>query len=104
LLWLYQRVFFGKVTNPKNEKLHDLTPRELLTFTPLIILALWIGLYPKPFFEILEPAVNQVVLSVRPDYPGLKANMNASTGQEQKSTPATPATPQLAEASNQGAK
>src|SRR5512142_359583 len=32
LLWLYQRVFFGKVTNPKNEKLHDLTPRELLTF------------------------------------------------------------------------
>ena len=32
LLWLYQRVFFGTVTNPKNEKLHDLTPRELLTF------------------------------------------------------------------------
>jgi len=29
-LWLYQRVFFGTVTNPKNEKLHDLTPRELL--------------------------------------------------------------------------
>ena len=28
LLWLYQRVFFGTVTNPKNEKLHDLTPRE----------------------------------------------------------------------------
>ena len=34
LLWLYQRVFFGTVTNPKNEKLHDLTPRELLTFAP----------------------------------------------------------------------
>ena len=30
LLWLYQRVFFGPVTNPKNEKLHDLTPREAL--------------------------------------------------------------------------
>ncbi len=38
LLWLYQRVFFGSVTNPKNEKLHDLTPREILTFAPLVIL------------------------------------------------------------------
>ena len=40
LLWLYQRVFFGTVTNPKNEKLHDLTPREIVTFVPLIIMAL----------------------------------------------------------------
>src|SRR5689334_3593044 len=65
LLWLYQRVFFGPVTNPKNEKLHDLTPRELLTFAPLVIMALWIGLYPKPFFEILETPVNQLVQTVR---------------------------------------
>jgi NADH-quinone oxidoreductase subunit M len=60
LLWLYQRVFFGPVTNPKNEKLEDLTPRELATFVPLIIMALWIGLYPKPFFQILEQPVNQI--------------------------------------------
>ncbi len=64
LLWLYQRVFFGKVTNPKNEKLHDLTPREVLTFAPLIVMALWIGLYPKPFFQILEQPVNQLVATV----------------------------------------
>jgi NADH-quinone oxidoreductase subunit M len=69
LLWLYQRVFFGTVTNPKNEKLHDLTPREILTFVPLIIMAFWIGLYPKPFFQILEQPVNQIVKTVRPDYP-----------------------------------
>jgi len=69
LLWLYQRVFFGKVTNPKNEKLHDLTPREVLYFTPLLIVAFWIGLYPKPFFEILEQPVNQLVQTVRPGYP-----------------------------------
>jgi NADH-quinone oxidoreductase subunit M len=61
LLWLYQRVFFGTVTNPKNEKLHDLTPREILTFAPLLIMAFWIGLYPKPFFQILEQPVNQIV-------------------------------------------
>jgi NADH-quinone oxidoreductase subunit M len=64
LLWLYQRVFFGTVTNPKNEKLHDLTPREILTFAPLIVMALWIGLYPKPFFQILEQPVNQIVLNL----------------------------------------
>jgi len=69
LLWLYQRVFFGTVTNAKNEKLHDLSAREVLTFAPLVIAAFWIGLYPKPLFEILQQPVNQLVLSIRPDYP-----------------------------------
>jgi NADH-quinone oxidoreductase subunit M len=54
-------VYFGPVTNPKNEKLHDLTPREVVTFVPLIILAFWIGLFPKPFFQILETPVNNIV-------------------------------------------
>ncbi|HSY99153.1 MAG TPA: hypothetical protein VK788_06635, partial [Terriglobales bacterium] len=61
-----------------NEKLHDLTPREVLTFAPLLIMAFWIGLYPKPFFEILEKPVNQLVLTVRPDYPGIGGPVNAS--------------------------
>ena len=61
LLWLYQRVFFGKVENPKNATLPDLTARELATFLPLVAIALWIGLYPKPFFEILEQPVNTIV-------------------------------------------
>jgi NADH-quinone oxidoreductase subunit M len=72
LLWLYQRVFFGTVTNPKNEKLQDLTPREILTFAPLIVMALWIGLYPKPFFQILEQPVNQIVQTIQDS----KANPN----------------------------
>ncbi len=69
LLWLYQRVFFGTVTNPKNEKLHDLTPREVATFVPLIIMAFWIGLYPKPFLQILEQPVNHTIAIVNPAYP-----------------------------------
>jgi NADH-quinone oxidoreductase subunit M len=76
LLWLYQRVFFGTVTNPKNEKLHDLTPREVLTFAPLLIMAFWIGLYPKPFFKILEQPVNRVVADVHAVR--VDANFNAS--------------------------
>jgi len=71
LLWLYQRVFFGKVNNPKNEHLLDLSGRELATFIPLVIIAFWIGLYPKPFFQILSTPVNNLVATVRPDYPGL---------------------------------
>jgi NADH-quinone oxidoreductase subunit M len=67
------------VTNPKNEKLDDLTPREVLTFAPLLIIAFWIGLYPKPFFQILQQPVNQLVLTVRPDYPGIGGAVNAST-------------------------
>jgi NADH-quinone oxidoreductase subunit M len=78
LLWLYQRVFFGQVTNPKNEKLHDLNARELLCFAPLVIAAFWIGLYPKPFFEILEQPVNQLVHSIRPEYPLQVRDVNAS--------------------------
>src|SRR5438270_968345 len=76
LLWLYQRVFFGPVTNPKNEKLADLTPRELVTFPPLVILAFWIGLYPKPFFQILEQPVNQLVQTIH-DNAKLNAPVNA---------------------------
>jgi NADH-quinone oxidoreductase subunit M len=70
-------VFFGTVTNPKNEKLHDLTPREVATFVPLIIMAFWIGLYPKPFFQILEQPVNHLVSVVRPDYPQGGGAVNA---------------------------
>jgi NADH-quinone oxidoreductase subunit M len=77
LLWLYQRVFFGTVTNPKNEKLHDLTPREVATFVPLLILAFWIGLYPKPFFRILEQPVNNLIATVNGTTP--KNETTAST-------------------------
>jgi NADH-quinone oxidoreductase subunit M len=68
LLWLYQRVFFGQVTNEKNAKLKDLTPRELATFVPLVILAFWIGVYPKPFFRVLDKPVTEIVQKVNADW------------------------------------
>ncbi len=67
------------MSNPKNEKLHDLTPRELVTFIPLVMMAFWIGLYPKPFFQILEQPVNQIVRNARPDYPLGKAVVASET-------------------------
>jgi NADH-quinone oxidoreductase subunit M len=68
LLWLYQRTMLGKVTNEKNAHLPDLNWREWAYFTPLIALAFWIGLYPKPLFEILDKPVANIVMRVRPDY------------------------------------
>ena len=67
-LWLYQRMFFGNIDNPKNENLPDLNAREWAYMVPLMILALWIGVYPKPFLEYIQQPVNAVVKQVRPDY------------------------------------
>ena len=68
LLWLYQRVMFGPVTNPANEHLPDLNAREYATLLPLVALAFWIGIYPKPLFDILEKPVRQIVEQVNPGY------------------------------------
>jgi NADH-quinone oxidoreductase subunit M len=68
LLWLYQRVMFGNVTNPSNEHLPDLNWREYATLIPLIAFAFWIGIYPKPFFQIAEAPVKQIVERVNPGY------------------------------------
>ena len=68
MLYLYQRTMFGKVENPKNEKLIDLNGREFATFAPLIVLAVWMGLYPKPFLDRLNTSVARVIARVSPQY------------------------------------
>jgi NADH-quinone oxidoreductase subunit M len=68
MLWLYQRVMFGKLENPLNKALPDLNMRELATFVPLIILAFWIGIYPSFFTRYLDEPVNAIVERVRVDY------------------------------------
>ncbi|MFQ5768486.1 MAG: NuoM family protein, partial [Acidobacteriota bacterium] len=69
MLWLYQRTMFGKIENPANENLKDLNLREWAYLVPLVVLCFWIGLYPKPFFRMLEPAtakLTRVLESARP--------------------------------------
>jgi NADH-quinone oxidoreductase subunit M len=68
MLWLFQRTMFGKIDNPKNLGLTDLSLREVAVFAPLIILAVWIGLYPSPFISRLETSVDRVMVRVSPDY------------------------------------
>ncbi len=82
MLWLYQRVMFGKLENPLNQNLPDLNLRELVTFVPLIILAFWIGIYPSYFTRFLDQPVNAIVERVRADY--------FKTGRAEGPLPASP--------------
>jgi NADH-quinone oxidoreductase subunit M len=66
MLWLYQRVFFGPLTNAENKNLKDLSGREFLYLIPIVLLCFWIGIYPKPFFQILEKPVNYIITKVDP--------------------------------------
>ena len=68
MLWLYQRVFFGEITVEENKTLKDVNLREQWTLIPLIVMCFWIGLYPKPFFKIMEPSIQRIVQVVDKDY------------------------------------
>jgi len=66
LLWLYQRVFWGKVTNEENQHLADLNGREIATLVPLVALCFWIGIYPKPVLEFLHKPMARLADVVQP--------------------------------------
>jgi NADH-quinone oxidoreductase subunit M len=92
MLWLYQRVFFGQVTNPANQSLKDLDTREAWQFAPLIVLIFWIGVYPKPVLEYINPHTEAVVAQINPAYfppgtgPTRQASAQAPTGDNTAAT------------------
>ena len=60
MLWLYQRMFTG-VPDEATAKMKDVNLREVLVVAPLILLSLFIGLYPKPVLDRVEPTVKRVM-------------------------------------------
>jgi NADH-quinone oxidoreductase subunit M len=66
LLWALQRMIFNRVDDRENEHLTDLTPRELAVMLPLVIGIVWLGLYPKPVLERMEPASRQFLEAAAP--------------------------------------
>jgi NADH-quinone oxidoreductase subunit M len=65
MLFMFQKMFLGPVTKEENRKLLDLNWREIATLAPLLILIFWIGLYPKPFFDLMAPAVDNMLAAIK---------------------------------------
>jgi len=61
LLWMYQRVLFGKVTHPENSTLPDISPREQLALWPTAVAALVMGVAPLLWLNIIDPAIQNVL-------------------------------------------
>ena len=61
MLWLYRRVIFGELTKENLRLIKDLNIREIAFFTPLVLLTLFMGIYPKPFLDILHVSVENLV-------------------------------------------
>ncbi len=61
MLWAFQRMMFGPLQNEANKGLKDLSPRELAYLLPLVAFAFWMGLYPKPFLDRINPSVDAFV-------------------------------------------
>jgi NADH-quinone oxidoreductase subunit M len=70
LLWAIQRILFNRLDNPENERMTDLTLRELVVMLPLVVGIVWIGLYPAPVLRRMEPAAQHYVELTAPR-PGL---------------------------------
>ena len=64
-LWLYRRIIFGALIKDDLSEMFDLTRREIIIFLPLIILTVFIGLYPKPIINIIEPSTEKIVNQIK---------------------------------------
>jgi NADH-quinone oxidoreductase subunit M len=65
MLWMFQRVFYGPVTNDRNKHLPDLSFREWAIVAPLAALAIVMGVFPNVFLKPMEPAVQRIVERVQ---------------------------------------
>jgi NADH-quinone oxidoreductase subunit M len=80
ILWMVQRVFYGDVTNPKNQNLADLSAREWVVLAPLVALALWMGVASPYFTRYIEPSVDRLVIQLeKRTRPALAAPVTATT-------------------------
>ncbi len=65
LLYMFQKLFLGPVDKDENRKLLDMNLREIVTLVPLLVLIFWIGLYPSPFFNLMEASVTKLVETIQ---------------------------------------
>jgi NADH-quinone oxidoreductase subunit M len=63
-LWMVKRVIFGEVANPNVAALQDVGRREILFLAVLAVLVLWMGVYPKPFSDVMNPTIQELLRHV----------------------------------------
>jgi NADH-quinone oxidoreductase subunit M len=111
-LWLYRRVVFGEITRADLSRILDIDRREALMFLPLVLVVLWMGIYPKPYFDAMHASVNQLLEQTGSITPGTplpeEAPQEAASAQkvredeevvtEEAAEPASPVEPAKEEA------
>lgn len=65
MLWMFERVMFGKITHEENARLQDLTRREVTVLVPVVIFVVMIGLWANPFLKKMETSVDYLLRSVQ---------------------------------------
>ena len=65
MLWMFQRVNYGEVTNAKNRALPDLTGREWAMMIPTVAMCIFMGVFPNVFLRPMEPSVRKVVEMIK---------------------------------------
>lgn len=75
MLWMFQRVMFGELTNPKNQTLCDLNAREVGIMLPLLVLIFVMGVYPTPFIEKMSPSLEKLIVHVKTKQQGAVAQV-----------------------------
>ena len=61
-LWLYRRIIFGRITRDDLRGILDLSPREVAVFAPLVVLTIWMGVYPSSFSQFWDATVGTIVV------------------------------------------
>ncbi len=64
LLHMFQKVFLGRLDKPENKALVDISGREILILAPILILIVWIGIYPQPFFNLMGASVSSLLMAI----------------------------------------
>ena len=59
MLTLVKRFLFGPLVHEENATIRDVSAREIIVLTPIVVMMVWIGLYPKPFLGLVEPTVTR---------------------------------------------
>jgi NADH-quinone oxidoreductase subunit M len=79
MLWMFQRMMYGKLDKPENQKLIDLNLREKLILIPIVVLIFWMGIYPKPFLGRMETSVKVMLEEAK-----IKSQLNLKNSLEEE--------------------